>query len=273
MPRTYSLAYLTIPGTAPVDQIRIAAEAGYDCVSLRTIPMHLPGEPLFLFEKDPQLCKDVKKALADYGVKYNDMELARVREDLNVADYEPAFEKAAELGTRNVLSSVWTEDKAFREENFGRICDLAGKYDMTVNLEFMSLSGVRDLKTALALRDAVGRNNVKIVVDLLYVLRSQIPIAELEALTLDDVGFIHLCDGPANMPELSVDDAFTVVREARLYLGEGAIDAKRILNALPKVPFSIELPNAKEVAARGAAGHAARCLETAKAYMAANGIE
>ena len=37
MSRKFSLAYLTIPGTAPVDQIRIAKEAGYDFVSLRTI--------------------------------------------------------------------------------------------------------------------------------------------------------------------------------------------------------------------------------------------
>lgn len=42
MSRKFSLAYLTIPGTAPVDQIRIAKEAGYDFVSLRTIPMHRP---------------------------------------------------------------------------------------------------------------------------------------------------------------------------------------------------------------------------------------
>lgn len=273
MARTYSLAYLTIPGTTPVDQIRIAAEAGYDCVSLRTIPMHLPGEPLFLFEKDKALFADVKRALSDYGVKYNDMELARVREDLNVRDYEPAFAAAAELGTRNILSSVWTEDKPYREEQFGMICDMAKQYGMTVNLEFMSLSGVRDLAAALELRNAVRRDNVKLVVDLLYVLRSQIPIAELSNLTANDVGFIHLCDGPANMPQLSVEDAFTIVHEARLYIGEGDIDVKGILNALPKAPFSIELPNAKEVASRGAAGHAARCLETAKAYMLKNGID
>ena len=45
MSRKFSLAYLTIPGICPQDQIRIAAEAGYDFVSLRTIPMYLPGEP------------------------------------------------------------------------------------------------------------------------------------------------------------------------------------------------------------------------------------
>lgn len=273
MSRKYSLAYLTIPGTTPTEQIRIAAEAGYDCVSLRTIPMHLPGEPIFQFEKDKALFESVKKALADYGILYNDMELARVREDLDVREYEPAFEKSAELGARNVLSSVWTEDKAYREDTFGLICDMAAKYDMTVNLEFMSLSGVRDLKTALELRDAVARKNIKIVVDLLYVLRSQIPAEELALLSEDDVGFIHLCDGPAEMPSLCVDDAFKIVREGRLYLGEGDIDIKAILKALPKVPFSIELPNAAEMTSRGAAGHAARCLETAKACLKANGID
>ena len=36
MERKFSLAYLTIPGVDPFDQIRIAAEAGYDYVSLRT---------------------------------------------------------------------------------------------------------------------------------------------------------------------------------------------------------------------------------------------
>ena len=60
MSRKFSLAYLTIPGTAPVDQIRIAKEAGYDFVSLRTIPMHLPGEPEFLLHKDAKLFEETR---------------------------------------------------------------------------------------------------------------------------------------------------------------------------------------------------------------------
>lgn len=38
MQREVSLAYLTIPGIEALDQIKLAAEAGYDAVSLRTIP-------------------------------------------------------------------------------------------------------------------------------------------------------------------------------------------------------------------------------------------
>ena len=45
MSRQFSLAYLTIPGIDPIHQIQIAREAGYDYVSLRTIPMGLEGEP------------------------------------------------------------------------------------------------------------------------------------------------------------------------------------------------------------------------------------
>ena len=68
MARKYSLAYLTIPGVNPMDQIRIAKECGYDYVSLRTIPMHLPGEPEFLLDKDPELFEATKKALKEYDM-------------------------------------------------------------------------------------------------------------------------------------------------------------------------------------------------------------
>ena len=70
MARKYSLTYLTIPGTDPVEQIRIAKETGYDFVSLRTIPMHLPGEPEFLMHKDQALFEATKKALKDYYIRY-----------------------------------------------------------------------------------------------------------------------------------------------------------------------------------------------------------
>ena len=46
-----------------------------------------------------------------------------------------------------------------------------------------------------------------------------------------------------------------------------------MVGAMPEIPLSIELPNLKEMKDRGAKGHAARCLETAKAYLAANGLE
>ena len=77
--RKFSLAYLTIPGTNPMDQIRIAKECGYDSVSLRTISMHLPGEPEFLLDKDPALFAATRAALKEYDMPLMDIELARIR--------------------------------------------------------------------------------------------------------------------------------------------------------------------------------------------------
>lgn len=57
-----------------------------------------------------------------------------------------------------------------------------------------------------------------------------------------------------------------VAREGRLYPGEGEIDLKGMLKAMPENPISIELPNSIEMKERGPAGHAARCLITAKAF-------
>ena len=128
-----------------MDQIRIAKECGYDFVSLRTIPMHLPGEPEFLLDKDPALFEATKKALAEYDMKLMDIELARVRPDLNIDEYEPAFEKAAELGGTDVLGSVWTRDKAYYTEQVGKIAEMAKKYGLNYNVEFLPWAGVRNL--------------------------------------------------------------------------------------------------------------------------------
>ena len=126
MARRFSLAYLTIPGTDPVTQIRIAKETGYDSVSLRTIPMHLPGEPEFLPQKDPALFEAIRNALREYDMPLMDIELARIRPDLDLDEYRPAFEAAAKLGATDVLGSVWTRDRAFYTETVGKICEMAG---------------------------------------------------------------------------------------------------------------------------------------------------
>lgn len=63
MERKFSLAYLTIPGVDPFDQIRIAAEAGYDYVSLRTIPMGRPENLRLVWKKTRSCLKISKKPL------------------------------------------------------------------------------------------------------------------------------------------------------------------------------------------------------------------
>ena len=279
MARKFSLAYLTIPGVNPMDQIKIAKEAGYDFVSLRTIPMHLPGEPEFLLDKDPKLFEATKAALKEYDMPLMDIELARVRKDLDIEEYKPAFEKAAELGATDVLGSIWTRDKAWYTETAGKVADMAKEFGLKYNIEFLPWAGVRNLQEDITLIDNLGRDNVYVMVDTLHAGRAGVSGAELARTPAKYFNFIHLCDGPAGpdgdpvLDNIKDDLMLYTAREARYYPGEGAMPIAEMIKAMPNIPLSIELPNLKEIEARGRKGHAARCLETAKAYFKANGIE
>ena len=278
MGKKYSLAYLTIPGTNPMEQIRIAKEAGYDFVSLRTIPMHLPGEPEFLLHKDPELFTSVQKALKEYDMPLMDIELARVRPDLDIDEYEPAFEAAAKLGGTDVLGSVWTRDKAYYVEKVGRIAEMAKKYGLNYNVEFLPWAGVRNLQEAITLVDTVNTDNLYIMVDTLHAGRAGVTAAELKRTDPKYFHFIHLCDGPAGpdgdpvLSDINAPLMLHTAREARLYPGEGAMDIAGMVSAMPEIPLSIELPNLERIKELGVEGHARRCLETAKAYFKENGV-
>ena len=279
MARKFSLAYLTIPGVDPVSQIKIAKEAGYDYVSLRTIPMHLPGEPEFLPQKDPELFDAIKKALKEYDMPLMDIELARVRPDLDIEEYRPAFEAAAKLGATDVLGSICSRDKAWYTDTAGKVADYAAEFGLKFNTEFLPWAGVRSLQEGITLVDKLGRDNVYVMVDTLHAGRAGVTAEELARTPRKYFNFIYLCDGPAGpdgdpvLDNIKDDLMLYTAREARFYPGEGVMDIAGMVKAMPEIPLSIELPNLKEIEARGQAGHAARCLETAKAYFKANGIE
>ena len=267
MAKQFSLAYLTIPGVDPVEQIKIARDAGYDYVSLRTIPMGQPGEPQVCLERDPELTEKIRRTLQDTGMKMLDIELVRIREDLP-GDYRGAFEKGAELGATQVLSSIWTKDRSFAVDRCGAICEQAAQFGLTMNLEFLVVSSVTTLADTMAIQDQVGAPNLKILMDMIYVHLDKVTPEMIKAQDPERFGLIHLCDWPKE----TEGELVKYVREGRAYCGEGAADLAGILKALPDRPCSIELPNTAEIARRGAAGHAARCLECAKDYFAKHGL-
>lgn len=285
MSRKFSLAYLTIPGTNPMDQIKIAKEAGYDYVSLRTIPMHLPGEPSFLPQDDPKLFADIKAALKEYDMPLMDIELARIRKDLDINEYKPAFEAAAKLGATDVLGSVWTRDRKWYTETAGKVADMAKEFGLMFNIEFLPWAGVRNLQEDISLIDDLYRDNVFVMVDTLHAGRAGVTGSELARTPRKYFRFIHLCDGPAGKPSDDMPNGDPVLdnikddlmlftaREGRMYPGEGAMAIADMVKAMPNIPLSIELPNLAEIKARGVAGHAKQCLDVAKKYFAENGID
>ena len=272
--RKFSLAYLTLPGIDPVTQIRIAAECGYDYVSLRTIPLHLAGEPEFLLHKDKALMRNVKQAIREYSMPVMDIELARIREDLDVSEYEPAFEAAAEIGATDVLGSIWTGDEAYYSKKVAAVADMAAKYNLNYSIEFLTWAGVRNLAEAKALVDKLERPNLYCLVDTLHAHRSHVSADEIAKCGVKYFRFIHLCDGPYEIPSSLEDpEMLRIAREARQYPGSGGIDIAGMVHAMPGLPISIELPNLRNIAVYGFKGHARLCLEAAKEYLSYSGLK
>ncbi|MGW8194692.1 MAG: sugar phosphate isomerase/epimerase family protein [Desulforhopalus sp.] len=268
MKKQFSLAYLTVNGCAPPEMTYIAARTGYDFVSLRLIPMGVPGEKPFL-PGDKRMIQETKAALRETGVKVLDLELARILDDVDPQTYLPAMEAAADLGAKHVISSAWTTDPTDRNlivDRYAEICDLAMPLGLTVNLEFPTFSSLTSLQEAVEVVRSANRTNGGILLDTLYCHYSRTGLDELEAMPREWLNFMHICDASKRIPT-SRKDMVHVARDERLYFGEGAIDFGAILDRLPAMPYSIELPNSKRLKEFGFEGHAKRCLETAKHHL------
>lgn len=262
----YSLGHLTIIDVPTPELVRIAARTGYDFVSPRLICDGLPGRDHSL-ARNPELLRQTRQALAETGIPVHDIELARIADDVDPGAYRPELEVGAEIGARHLLSSIWSPDRGYLVDAFGRLCRLAAEYDMTVNLEWLALGTVTTMADAADVLRQVDEPNARLMIDLHHFHRSREKVSDLAALPTEWFEFVQICDAPAAIPT-EREEMARIIREGRDYLGEGGTDPASVLGALPPVVYSMELPNAAHVAALGAEGHARRCLETARAYLA-----
>lgn len=265
----YSLAHLTVLGCSPPELTRIAARAGYDFVSFRILHMGLANEPNYELARNPAMLRETKAALADTGLKLHDIEVARIADDLDVRTFAAALETGAELGARRVITSLWTARRDYALDSLGQLCDIAARVGLSLSLEFVTWSNAPDLQDVLAIRRKLGRANLGLLVDVLHFNRSRVKLEELDAVPREWFHFAHISDAPREIPD-TMEALIHTGREARLYPGEGAIDIAAIVNRMPEVPYSLEIPNLARVKELGYAEHARRCLESAKQYFAAH---
>lgn len=266
MNRKYSISHLTAIQLTPPELIYLAERVGFDYVSLRTICMGLGNEPDYTLTKNLNLLNTTKNALANTDVTLLDIELARIFKGCDVRSYEPSLEIAAELGAKHVISSIWTDEKAFAVEQYGLLCEISQQYGLTVDLEFVPISNLTTLSSVVDVLHQVNKPNQGILIDIHHFHRANDCIEDLKKLPREWFNFIHLCDASKEIPT-DIDEIRRVLREERSYIGEGGIDIHSIVNALPSVPFSIELPHLQRMEELGPEQYVKNCLESAKLYF------
>jgi sugar phosphate isomerase/epimerase len=266
----YSLAHLTVLGTTPLDLIQIAADAGYDYVSIRMTPV-AEGEHVTPLAGDPDMVQRVSKRLGDTGLEVLDVELARLGPDDEPEHYRGVLEAAAAIGAKHVLGQLNDPDRGRAIDRFARLCDLALEFGLTVDLEFPSWSETGDLPAAAAVVTAANRSNAGVLIDVLHFFRSNSSIEQLAALPREWFRFVQLCDAPAQAPP-TVEGVIHSARSARSLPGYGHLPLGELLEHLPPGPYSLEVPNNVVRHELGTAEYARLVLATARDVVADRGL-
>lgn len=262
----YSLGHLTLLDEPPPELTRIAAEAGYDYVSIRSIYMGLPGEHKYDLAGDPVMREDTRQALADSGIGLHDIELARVCVERDPSTYAESFEVAAELGAQCVISSIWVPDREFYLDKFEEVCRVADRYGLFVGLEYVPIAAVNTLPLAVDVLRTVAAPNAGLMLDMYHANWAHTDPAALDELPRQWFRFAQVCGATTTIPE-DIEEVRHELREDRLYVSEGDVDVRMLLDRLPPMVYAVELPNLDRAARLGPVEFARRCLTDARSHL------
>jgi len=241
MKHDYSLAHLTVLSLSPPQMVDVAARAGYRYASLRMTRV-TAAEPLYDLAHDRLLMKETKARLDDNGIDVLDVELFRMDPKLGPDDFVAELNATAELGATNVIAQLPDPDRERAIERFARLCDLAKPLGIYVNLEFPHWTETGNLAEATRVLREANRSNAAMLIDMLHMARSGSSCEELTKLPREWFRFAHVCDAERQCPP-TIEAIIRTARDERLFPGEGTIDVRGILGALPEdIPYSLEIP-------------------------------
>lgn len=261
----FSLAYLTVFGTPPQRMIQIAADTGYDFVSLRLSPV-TDDEPTFPYTTDPTFVVDVIRALDEHGVSVLDVELIRADPGTETANWRAFVDVAGELGARHIITQIPEPDMRKAVELFEELCGLAAERGMTIDLEFIPWTPTNDLARAIEIVTAADAANGAILVDTLHFARSESSLEQLAELPGNLLNFIQLCDA-FDPWSVSDEEFIRIARSDREPPGQADIDLRPIIEAIPSVPYALEVPNDDRRQQLGPEGFARLVRESAEAFL------
>ncbi len=238
-----SIAYLTVSGADPVEQIEAAADAGFDAVGLRVVaPLGL--SLAYPIAGNPVQIREIRRACERTGVRVLDSEVLTLAPHTTASEFVPALAAAAEIGS--TYMQITSEDPDWKRgvANFGNVCDEASRFGLRIALEFMRWRSVRTIDEAARFVGDAARPNGGIVLDTLHLSRSGGSPSAVANVPADAIMYVQLCDAVAMIP--ATDDG--LIREARggrLDPGAGSLWLDELFDLLPDdVAISIEVPGA-----------------------------
>lgn len=269
MKRQISLAHLTALDLPPPALIEAAARAGFDAVGLRLIRVTdtTPGYPLM---HDAAMMRATRSALRDTGLRVNDIEFVKIEPKTDVSALAPFLDAGAELGAREVICAPYDAEPARLIDTLGKLSHHAEARGLGVSLEFFPWTAVPDLTTAYGVTSQAGPG-LGMLVDALHFDRSHSKLDQLRDIPARRLRLAHICDA-TRQATYSTEELLHTARAERLPPGEGQIDLRGFLTALPEdVPLGVEVPMTALAASAGVDTVLSRVMHATRATIAAAG--
>jgi sugar phosphate isomerase/epimerase len=252
--RPLGLAALTVLELPAHEQVSVAAQAGYSHVGLRLVPV--ANQVLPPFDE-----REVRRRLDATGVRVLDAEVFRLTPEARVADWESAFAVAQRLGASDVLAHGDDPEPGRLAQAFGELCTLAARYGLRVNLEPMPWVAISTVAGAKRLVETSANGNAAVLIDAIHFFRADNRFEDIP----QNMNYAQFCDAHPGRPS----DTQEIIRQARsdrLFPGEGALDLRRLLAALPaQLPLSLEIPVSRPMSPQA---RARRALEATQELLA-----
>lgn len=237
-----SLDHLTLFELTPPQLVEVAAAAGFSHVGLRLNPAAPPGEWQHPMLGDSPMRRETLARMRATGVAVFDFGVFRLKQGVDLAAFEPVLESAAVLGAREAVVNGDEHDPQRLAELLRRLCELGRRYGVRMNLEPTPWTGIPTLGAAVAVIQACGDTDARLMVDTIHVDRSGGSLADLAALPRALIDYIQVCDAVGPRPR-DFETMIYQARNERAYPGEGDLDLVGMLSVLPEdVPLSLEAP-------------------------------
>ncbi|QTD57602.1 sugar phosphate isomerase/epimerase family protein [Parasphingorhabdus cellanae] len=232
MSHILSLAAGTLPEFLPDQVAQAAGQSGFSHVGFTIEPDKWSAEQ----------AKATKAAIKQHDLFVLDVEVIWIPEGgVLTDDHRLIIDVGAELGAPNVLVVSAEPDPDRTAAALHQLCEWAAPANMRVSLEFLMITAVQSLDTALDIVHRCDHPAAAVLIDSLHFQRAGHAAADLKTVTGNLLHYSQICDG-----NLHCADDFDAYLEDAIDLrsapGEGELPLIDILDALPMdIPLSLEV--------------------------------